>query len=273
MRRDRQSARSTRSHPEPTKGTAPSTGRRGIDADIGRVGSLLASSKPARFLEILTVFGAASLVIAVGLPLAGDDPFVQQLVVVAANAVMLALVWLGLHLRGQKASDIGLTMRFSGWKAFAWGFAKSLLVLIMALAGFLLGSMIMMNLAGTPQQADVSGYDYLQGNLALFLVSLASIYFFSSFGEEVIYRGFLITRLEDLLGGDRKALVLAVIASSLIFGLAHFGWGVTGMVQTAFMGLALAVSFVVFKRNLWILVAAHAYMDSALIWPLYFGKT
>jgi membrane protease YdiL (CAAX protease family) len=141
----------------------------------------------------------------------------------------------------------------------------------MAMAGFILGSIIMMNLTGAPQQADVSGYDFLKGNLALFIVSLASIYFFSSFGEEVIYRGFLITRLDELFGGDRKALVGAVLISSLIFGLAHFGWGLTGMVQTTFMGLGLALSYIVFKRNLWILVAAHAYMDSALIWPLYLG--
>ena len=235
------------------------------------VRTLLTSSKPARFLEILTIFGSAALVILVGLPLTGDDLFAKQLVVVAANAVMLALVWLGLRLRGQKVDHLGLSMRFAGWKAIAWGFAKSLAVLIMAMAGFILGSIIMMNLTGAPQQADVSGYDFLKGNLALFIVSLASIYFFSSFGEEVIYRGFLITRLDELFGGDRKALVGAVLISSLIFGLAHFGWGLTGMVQTTFMGLGLALSYIVFKRNLWILVAAHAYMDSALIWPLYLG--
>lgn len=237
------------------------------------VGELLSSSKLARLLEILTVFGAASVVILIGLPLAGDGLFAKQLVVVAANAVMLALVWLGLRLRGENPNYLGLSMRFAGWKAIAWGFAKSLAVFVMAMAGFLAGSIIMINLTGSPQQADVSGYDFLQGNLTLFVVSLASIYFFSSFGEEVVYRGFLINRLEELFGGDKKALVWAVIASSLMFGLAHFGWGVTGMVQTAFMGLALAVSFVIFQRNLWVLVAAHAYMDSALIWPLYFGKT
>jgi membrane protease YdiL (CAAX protease family) len=237
-----------------------------------RIGTSLKASKLARFFEILTVFGAAALVIVFGLPRAGDSLFAKQLVVVAANAVMLALVWLGLRLRGQKAGYLGLSIQFSGWKSIAWGFAKSLLVLTLAMAGFIFGSIIMMNLTGMPQQADISGYDYLRGNLSLFLISLASIYFFSSFGEEVIYRGFLITRLEDLLGGDKKALVWAVLVSSAVFGLAHFGWGVTGMVQTTFMGLALAVSFVLFKRNLWILVAAHAYMDSALIWPLFFGQ-
>jgi membrane protease YdiL (CAAX protease family) len=238
-----------------------------------KLGSLPKSSKLARFLEIFAVFAAAALVISLGLPFAGENLFAKQLIVVAANVVMLIMVWLGLCLRGQEPSYLGLSMDFEGWKSIAWGFAKSLLVLMMAMAGFIFGSIIMMNLTGLPQQADVSGFDFLQGNLALFLVSLISIYFFSSFGEEIIYRGFLITRLEELFGGNRKALAWAMLVSSLVFGLAHFGWGVAGMVQTTFMGLALAISFIIFKRNLWILVAAHAYMDSALIWPLYFGKT
>lgn len=234
-----------------------------------KVRGLLASSNLARSAEILAVFGAAALVILLGLPFTGDNLFAKQLVVVAANAVMLALVWLGLRLRGQRASHLGLSMRFGGWKAIAWGFAKSLIVLVFALAAFVLGSVVMAMLTGIPQQADVSAYNYLKGNLALLLVSLASIYLFSSFGEEVIYRGFLITRLEEIFGGNRAALILSVCLSSAIFGLAHFGWGLTGVVQTFFMGLALATSFVFFKRNLWILVAAHAYMDTALIVPLY----
>jgi membrane protease YdiL (CAAX protease family) len=239
----------------------------------GRLGRLLEASKLAGFLEIVAVFGAAALVITLGLAVAGDGLLARQFAVVAGNAAMLALVWAGLRVRGQNIGDFGLALRFAGWKPFMLGFVKSLAVLALGLAGFIFGSMVMMNLVGAPQQADVSGYNYLQGNLPLLLLSMTSIYFFSSFGEEVVYRGFLINRLEGLFGGGRKALAVAVIVSSVIFGLAHFGWGVTGMVQTGFMGLALALSYLLFKRNLWVLVAAHAYMDTALILPLYFGQS
>jgi membrane protease YdiL (CAAX protease family) len=37
------------------------------------------------------------------------------------------------------------------------------------------------------------------------------------------------------------------------------------------MGLGLAGCYFLFRRNLWVLVAAHACMDTALILPLYFG--
>ena len=45
--------------------------------------------------------------------------------------------------------------------------------------------------------------------------------------------------------------------SSLVFGLIHYTWGAAGVVQTTFMGLALAVSYLLVRRNLWIPVLAH----------------
>jgi len=238
---------------------------------LSALGEHLQNRKFAGFLEIVLIFTAAAVVIGIGLVFVGEDLFAKQLVVVAANLVMLLLVWLGLRLRRQSIEYLGLSLSFTGWKPVAVGFAKSLAVLVIALAGFMFGSMVMANITGIPGQADTSGYNYMQGNLPMLLVSLATIYVVSSLGEEVVYRGFLINRLEALLGGGRKATWVAVIFSSLIFGLAHFGWGIVGVVQTTFMGLALAGSYLLFKRNLWILVAAHAYMDTALIVPMYFG--
>ncbi len=54
-------------------------------------------------------------------------------------------------------------------------------------------------------------------------------------------------------------------------GLAHFDWGIVGIVQTAFMGLALAISYLVTKRNLWALVLAHACIDTLLLVQMYSG--
>ena len=59
--------------------------------------------------------------------------------------------------------------------------------------------------------------------------------------------------------------------SAFLFGLAHFGWGVVGIVQTTFMGLALAISYLVLNRNLWVLVLAHVYMDTLLLVQIHLG--
>ncbi len=43
------------------------------------------------------------------------------------------------------------------------------------------------------------------------------------------------------------------------------------MVQTAFMGLALGVSYLVLGRNLWVTILAHGYMDTMLLLQMYFA--
>jgi hypothetical protein len=129
---------------------------------------------------------------------------------------------------------------------------------------FIAGSALAARWVSASAAADMSGYSYLQGNLPMLLLALAAVYVVSSFGEEVVYRGFLMNRLTELTTGYRAAWTMAVVISAVVFGLAHFGWGFVGVVQTTLMGLALAISYLVVKRNLWVLVLAHAYIDSLL---------
>ena len=117
----------------------------------------------------------------------------------------------------------------------------------------------------------MSGYNYLQGNLPMLILALIAVFIVSSFGEEVIYRGFLITRISEIGANKKSWIRLAVVFSSVIFGLVHFDWGLMGVVQTGLMGLALGISFLLVKRNLWILVLAHAYMDAILMVQMYLG--
>jgi membrane protease YdiL (CAAX protease family) len=112
----------------------------------------------------------------------------------------------------------------------------------------------------------------LKDNIGMLLLTLAGVYIVSSFGEEVIYRGFLITRISQIGTDSRKAITIAIILSSIIFGLIHYSWGPMGMVQTGFMGLALGICYIKLKRRLWILILAHAYMDSILMIQMYMAS-
>ena len=100
----------------------------------------------------------------------------------------------------------------------------------------------MANLIGMPEKADMSKYYYLRGNLPMTMLALGSVYMVSAFAEEVIYRGFLITRISELGGYGKSAFRFAVVFSSLVFGLVHSDWGLAGMVQASCMGLALGTS-------------------------------
>jgi len=234
---------------------------------ITALGTALQESKIVQLLEICLVFLTAALIIVIAQPFIGDNPLIRQGVVWGANIAMILLVWLGLRFRGERWSHLGLRRKFISLRTFL----LSLLVFIAAMVGFILGSILMVNITGIPEGADMSGYNFLQGNFLMLLGILPAVFLVSSFGEEVIYRGFLITRISEIGGSGKKAVRIAMGVSAIIFGLVHFEWGFIGMVQTAFMGLALGISFILLKRNLWALIFAHAYMDAILMIQMYRG--
>ena len=237
-----------------------------------RIGDQLKTNVWYQIGEILLVFAVALGFIQLMSPLAGDNPLLRQGVIWVANVLVLILIWLGLKIRGENWSDFGLTFKVPSWKEAIRIFLLSLLVLFFALMGFAIGSVIMANITGIPESADMSGYDYLKNNLGMFLLSLLGVYIVSSFGEEVIYRAFLITRISQMGSNSRNSRIIAIIISSIIFGLVHYSWGPMGIVQTTFMGLALGICYIVMKRRLWILILAHAYMDTLLLTQIYMAS-
>lgn len=118
--------------------------------------------KHTAFLEIVLVHGAAAVVIAGGLAFVGEDLFARNLVVVAANIAMLFLIRLGLGFWRQNIDYLGLSLSFNGWKPVAIGFAKLLAVLVMALAAFMFGSIVMASITGIPEQADTTGCGFMK---------------------------------------------------------------------------------------------------------------
>jgi membrane protease YdiL (CAAX protease family) len=229
----------------------------------------LLGSKPTQVGELVAVFVVAWAVIALAGPLAGENPVAGQGVVWVANILMLVTVWLGLRLRGQGWAHFGLRFRGASRRTVVRAVLVSIGVFVAAVAAFLVGTIVMANIVGIPEGADLSGYNYLSGNLPMLILALAGVYVVSSFGEEVIHRAFLINRIAELGGGGKTAWRVAVVTSSVVFGLVHYAWGVTGIVQTAFMGLALGVSYLVVGRNLWVTILAHAYMDTILMVQMY----
>lgn len=189
---------------------------------MAAVGRLLERHRSLRMAEILSVFLVAGAVTVPGWRLVGPNPFARQVVVWVANVLMLLVVWLGLRARGQGWEHFGLRFRFAGWGALGRTVLRSLMVLIAALGAFVVAAIVMRNIQGAAGAAAPGRYNYLQGNLPLLLLALVAVYIVSSFGEEVLYRGFLINRIAELGGRGRFAWTLGAVSSAAIFGLAHF---------------------------------------------------
>lgn len=224
-------------------------------------------------MQILLTFLVAFLIIVVGWTVVGEGALARQAVVWVANVAMLVTIWLGLRARGQGWAHLGLSFPVDGWGAALKAVLLSVVVVVAALVAFVVGGMLMSGGAAGGEGADMSGYEYLRGNLPMLLLALPAVWLVSSFGEEVIYRGFLMTRIAEMGDRTRGSWGAALVIGAAVFGLAHFAWGAVGIVQTAFMGLAMGAAYLLVKRNLWVLVLAHAYIDTLLLLQLYLSPS
>ena len=125
------------------------------------------------------------------------------------------------------------------------------------------------HLSGTRQ--DVSAFTDLEGDLGLLVMYLAASWVLAAFCEEVAFRGYLLTRLTDVLGSGRLQRVVAVLGSSVLFGLLHTEQGVVGVVAAAVAGVVFSVLRYRF-RTLWAPVLAHGFDDTlGFTWFFFFG--
>jgi membrane protease YdiL (CAAX protease family) len=104
----------------------------------------------------------------------------------------------------------------------------------------------------------------LDGNLPRLLALLAVAWTTAAFGEELLFRGFLLGRLRALFGGGRAAGIAAAALQAVAFGAIHAYQGRTGMLVTGLVGFAFGLS-ILRLRSLWPLVLAHGLVDTVAL--------
>ena len=181
--------------------------------------------------------------------------------------VGIIAVFIALKLRGQSAAVIGI-IRAPGWP-------RTLLLGIAATVGVLLIAQLAQNLVFIPlldlPPPDISRFEMLEGNLGALLIGLFAVWTAAAFGEEIIYRGYLLGRLAELFGGERRAWAISLVLGSTLFGLLHFYQGIGGIVITGFVGFLFGLVYLLVKRNLWVTIIAHGLIDTISFIALYFG--
>jgi len=76
--------------------------------------------------------------------------------------------------------------------------------------------------------------------------------------EEILFRGYPIERLQELTGSRAIAVVLPLV----LFALAHVGpWGWSHLIVAGFGGAMFTLLYV-WRRNLWVNIAAHVLVDA-----------
>ena len=85
----------------------------------------------------------------------------------------------------------------------------------------------------------------------------------AAIGEELFFRGLLLSKFTTLFGGGRSALVLAVLAQAIWFGAGHASQGVSGMIMAGTIGAVLGTYFLTRGRRALIpLMIGHGFVDT-----------
>jgi membrane protease YdiL (CAAX protease family) len=174
--------------------------------------------------------------------------------------------WIFLRLRGRNWASVGLS-RPENW-------SKTILLGIATATGLQLLSIFVTEpliTYFTHRPTDLSGFRPLVGNTRMLLVYLVLVWTLAAFGEELVYRGYLMNRIADF--GNRSPLgwAIGLILVSFLFGIGHFYQGITGMIDTTVSSLVLGGLYFYTKLNLWAPILAHGFTNTIGILIIYWG--
>jgi uncharacterized protein len=191
----------------------------------------------------------------------------QHFLKVSATPYLFFVAWMSLRLRGVQWKQVGFT-RYRTW-------ATTLLL------GIIYGvSLELFDLFGKQplltrllgRAPDLSGFPAVRGNLKFALVIIALIWILAAFGEELVYRGYLMNRVSDLGHGTRTAWAVSLLLVSALFGFSHYQQGLTGIIEEGSDGLILGLIYLGYRRNLAVPIVTHGVCDTIDIVLLFLGK-
>jgi membrane protease YdiL (CAAX protease family) len=178
---------------------------------------------------------------------------------------LFLLGWLSLRLRGMRWRDVGLGL-YEGW-------GRTLLIGTLSGVGIEMMELfctqpLLAHLTG--QMPDLSAFDRVTGNVKWLMISLAFTWTLFAFGEEFIFRGYLINRIADLVGRTRSSWGVALVLASAIFGLSHFMQGITGVSENFIDGIILGALYLKCGRKLAVPIIAHGVTDTVDFLLIFF---
>lgn len=186
---------------------------------------------------------------------------------VSKTPELVLLAWISLRVRGLHWRDVGFT-RNRPWRAtIALGVGLGALLEVFQL---LVTQPILAKLLG--RQPDLDLFRMATGNLKMTALFIALSWTLAAFGEEMVWRGYLMNRVADVFGRGQGAWAASLLIVSITFGLAHGYQGLTGWIEEGIAGLALGLMYLRSGKNLWVPIIAHGVADTIDMVLIFLGK-
>lgn len=199
---------------------------------------------------------------------------VAAVVAVLADALIPSLVLVvmaALSLAARRAGPATIGLRRP---RRPWLLVGQMLALAVGLSLLDVGLLIPIANHVSGRRQDLSSFADLEGSLGLLALYLVLGWTLAAVVEEVAFRGYLVTRIAEPLGGSARAVVVAVVASAALFATLHTEQGLVGALVAGFDGLVYGV--LRYRcATLWAPILAHGFIDTIgfvsffLVGPVY----
>ena len=191
----------------------------------------------------------------------------HHLIPVSKTPFLLLLGWISLRVRRLRWRDVGFSRNRSWAATLTLGVAGGFFLEIQEL---FVTQPLLARLTG--KQPDLTDFRLLTGNIKYTLAGVALAWTLAAFGEELVWRGYLMNRIADLGNRTRLAWFCSLVVVHAGFGLAHSYQGMTGILEEGFTGVLLGVMYLGTGKNLSVPIIAHGISDTLDLLLIFLGK-
>lgn len=182
----------------------------------------------------------------------------------------IALAWIGLRwlmwLQKLRWIDLGFQRPRSWMRTIAYSIVGT--VFLHILISLILAPLVI-NLTKKP--INTSQFDLLRGNVPALIIGLGIVWTLAAFGEEMVFRGYIMHTLARPFKHKSLGWVIAVVMTSILFGLGHSYQGMTGIILTGAVGMIYALAFFASGKNLWVPILIHGLYDTSAFLIIFFN--
>ena len=178
---------------------------------------------------------------------------------------ILLFIWFVLKYSKETFSDIGFSLRQFKPKSILIG----ALIAVLTLAFMQLIFHPVLDFFVSLEYKDAGLNDTIQGGKLQFFIMVIMGWLIGGFYEEIVFHGFIFTRLEKMFKGEYSTYISFVITSA-IFGVYHIQLGASGIINALVVGAVYLALFLYFKRNLWYSIFCHGFYNTMVMTLIYY---
>lgn len=177
---------------------------------------------------------------------------------------ILLFVWIVLKYSNESFSDIGFS--FKRFKVNSILVGSVVAVISLSFMQFIFFPALEFFM--TFEDPSIGLYDFIKENRWQYFFTLIMGWLVGGFYEEIVFHGFIFTRLEKMIQEKHSKSISFVLTAS-IFGAYHYQLGTLGLIN-ALLGAVYLALFLFFKRNLWYSIITHGVYNSIVIIMIYY---